>query len=214
MVFSCLFSANKWTESVFFNGVQLFVLCEQMNGGSVYFNGVHLFFLYEQMNKIFRQSDIWEVLGLYAFVIGPLGKGLPLRVINVPGRISEEDRLPYPRQCLWSDAVSGYPGLMSMRLDPTAQDLCGTEGVECWGCIGIVLRRSAVWEDADLSCSSNRCHGRDGCWEAARITVVPWESLIFWRVLGTMGAGGKTYTRPKPWQDMERASTTQALSSG
>ena len=65
-----------------------------------------------------------------------------------------------------------------------------------------------------LSCSSSGCHGRDGCWEAMRITVVLWESLIFWRVLGTMGAGGKAYTRPKLSQDMERASTAQALSSG
>ena len=45
-----------------------------------------------------------------------------------------------------------------------------------------------------LSCSSS---GRDGCWEVIRITVVPWESLIFWRVLGTIGAGGKAYIRPK-----------------
>ena len=52
-----------------------------------------------------------------------------------------------------------------------------------------------------MSSSSRGCHGRDGCWEAIRITVVPWESLIFWRVLGTMGAGGKAYTRPKPSHD-------------
>ena len=68
-------------------------------------------------------------------------------------------------------------------------------------------------EGRRLSWSSNECHGRDGCWEASRITVVPWESLIFWRVLGTIGAGGKAYTRPKPSQDTERASTAQALSS-
>ena len=53
------------------------------------FNGVDLFVLREQMNKIFRQSDIRKVLGRNAFVIGPLGKGLPLRVINVTGRITK-----------------------------------------------------------------------------------------------------------------------------
>ena len=42
-----------------------------------------------------------------------------------------------------------------------------------------------------LSCSKSGCQGRDGCWEAMRITVVPLEDLIQCRVLGTMGSGGK-----------------------
>ena len=79
--------------------------------------------------------------------------------------------------------------ILFTQLDLTGEDLCGTEVVECWGCIGKVLRCSAEWRR--LSFSSSRCHSRDGCWEAIRITVVSWESLIFWRVLGRMGAGGK-----------------------
>ena len=49
------------------------------------FKGVHLFVLHEEINEIFRQSDLREVLGLYAFIIGPLGKGLPLRFKQVTG---------------------------------------------------------------------------------------------------------------------------------
>ena len=52
-------------------------------------NGVHLFVLCEQMDQILRHGDIREVLRLDAFIIGPLGKGLPLKIVNVTGRISK-----------------------------------------------------------------------------------------------------------------------------
>ena len=35
------------------------------------FNGVHLFIPIEEMYQVFRQSDIWKVLGLYSAVISP-----------------------------------------------------------------------------------------------------------------------------------------------
>ena len=41
------------------------------------------------MDQIRRHGDIREVLRLDAFIIGPLGKGLPLKIVNVTGRISK-----------------------------------------------------------------------------------------------------------------------------
>ena len=53
----------------------------------VHFDGINLLVYSVKMNKVFRQGDIREVLGLDAFVIGPLGKGFPMRIINVTGGI-------------------------------------------------------------------------------------------------------------------------------
>ena len=53
----------------------------------MYFDGINLLVFSVKMNKVFRQSDIREVLGLDAFVIGSLGKGFPMRIINVTGGI-------------------------------------------------------------------------------------------------------------------------------
>ena len=109
----------------------------------------------------------------------------------------EEDRPPYPQQILGSYAVLGCHAARSNSLGSLWN----------WG------RRTLVsgMGGRRLSCSSS---GRDGCWETIRITVVPWESLIFWRVLGTIGAGGKAYIRPKASHYMERASKSQALLPG
>ena len=117
----------------------------------------------------------------------------------------EEDRPPYPLQCLGSDAIYDITD--------------NVQTARYWGrgMLGMYWNSAtlvSIMGGRRLSCSSNGCHGQDGCWEATGITVVLWESLIFWWVWGTMGAGGKAYTRPKPSQDMERASTAQALSSG
>ena len=107
-------------------------------------NGVHLFVLCGQMDEILRQGDMREVPGLDAFIIGPLDKGLPLRIINVTGRISKKiGRLittVFGKLCCFRIFL-----IIATRLDPTVEDLCGTEDVECWGCIGTVLRWSALW---------------------------------------------------------------------
>ena len=171
-------------------------LKETGNGRPVYFDGVHSLFFSIQMNKVFHQSDIREVLGLDAFVIGPLGKGLPLSIINVTWRITKRisRHIHYSiwEVMLFNDIPDNSHAARSNRRGSLWN----------WGCrmLGMYWYRatsvSGMW-GLWLSSSRRGCHGRDGCWDAIRITVVPCEYLIFWRVLGTMGAGGKAYTSPK-----------------
>ena len=165
------------------------------------------------MYKVFRQGDIWEVLGLYAFVIGPLGKGLPLRVINVTGRISKRISR-HIHYNFWEVMLfQDIPDNVHTARSNSQGSLWNWERL-MFGMYWNSTTSVRGMGGCRLSCSSKGCHSRDGCWDATRITVVPWESLIFWRVLGAMGAGGKAYTSPKPSQDIERVSTAQALSSG
>ena len=140
-------------------------------------------------------------------------RGLPLRITNVTGRIMQgiSRHIHYSvwEIMLFEDILDNSHVAKSNKrgsLWNWGHRMLGTY----WYRATLVRR---MW-GRQLSYSSNWCHGRDGFWEAMRITMVPWESLIFWIVWGTMGAGGKAYTSPKPSQDMERASTAQALSSG
>ena len=134
------------------------------------------------MNKLFRQSDPWEVLGLNAFVIGPLGKGHPLRIINGTGRITKSisRHIHYSvwEVKLFEDIPDNSHAATSNRrgsLWNWGRRLLGMYWYSATLVSGMGGRR--------LSCSSSGCHSRDGCWEAIRITVVsrnPWSSGEFW----------------------------------
>ena len=78
-IMDCFLLKNCWRVKHFkYNG----------NGSLVDFNGINLFVFREKVNKEFSQIDIGKVLGGNVFVIGPLGKDLPLSVIYVAWRIT------------------------------------------------------------------------------------------------------------------------------
>ena len=58
------------------------------NGSPVYFNGINLLVFRVKVNKVFCQCDIGKVSGWNAFVIGPLGKGFPLGIVDVTRRVT------------------------------------------------------------------------------------------------------------------------------
>ena len=98
------------------------------------------------MNEIFRQSNIQEVLGLYSFIICPLGKGLPPRIISLL-KESQRGSAAMSTTVLVRWCCLGISQIRATRIDPTGEDLCGTEGGEWWGCTGTGLCLSAVSED-------------------------------------------------------------------
>ena len=71
-----------------YSGWRIDRLKDTGKGSPVYFDGINLLVFSVKMNKVFRQSDIREVLGLDAFVIGSLSKGFPMMIINVTGGIT------------------------------------------------------------------------------------------------------------------------------
>ena len=143
IVFTCLFSAKRWTRYsarvMYMRSLDCIPLSLAHLAKAFHWN------LYTWLDKSLRGSA--------AISTTVLGKWCCLRISRI----------------------------RATRLDPTGEDLCGTKGSECWGC-------TWGWR---LSWSSRGCHGREGCREAMRITVVPWENLIFWRVFGIIRAGGK-----------------------
>ena len=64
-----------------------------------------------------------------------------------------------------------------------------------------------------LSCRRMGCQGLDGLWDAIRMTCVPENFWILSRALATIRAGENMYTKPKLSQEIDRASTTHAVSS-
>ena len=71
-----------------YSGWRIDHLKDTGKGSLLYFDGINLLVFSVKMNKVFRQSDIREVLGLDAFAIGSLGKGFPRRIINLTGGIT------------------------------------------------------------------------------------------------------------------------------
>ena len=58
------------------------------------------------------------------------------------------------------------------------------------------------------------CQGLDGFWNGIRMTCMPGDFWILSMVVATIGAGGNTHTKPKLSQEIDRASTADAVSSG
>ena len=169
------------------------------------------------MNEIFRQRGPWTICLCHL----PIGQRPSTEIINVTGRISKR----IARQPAISTTVSGkwccfriswiisttvsgkwccfrISWIMSMRLDPTVEGLCGTEGVKCWGCIGIVLRRSAVWEDADWVVAVTGATVETGVGmqrESQWCRGSPWPSGGFWGLWELEGKRTLGLSHPKIW---------------
>ena len=90
--------------------------------------------------------------------------------------------------------------MIAARPDPTASGLGGIEACGCWECTGNNSTSDNGMRGRRLICSRSGCHGREGCCEAMRITVVMWEYLIPSRVLGTMQRHKSALIRPRIWR--------------
>ena len=117
------------------------------NGSPVFFDGFNLFVFHVKVNKVFCQGDIGEVHGWDAFVISPLGKGLPLRIIDVTGRITQRiSRHVY--NCIWEIMLfQDVPDNSHVARSRTDEAPCETGAVACWARTGKEPRRSAKCED-------------------------------------------------------------------
>ena len=110
------------------------------NGSPVYFNGINLLVFRVKVNKVFCQCDIGKVSGWNAFVIGPLGKGFPLGIVDV-GSAAMSTTVTEKSCCFKMSLI------MSMRLDLIGEAPCETGAVACWARTGKEPRQSAECED-------------------------------------------------------------------